>query len=423
MLRKRSRVEEVSPLQSPDSPTESVDLDQESFQESGEQEFVCGSDVDVHPSMDLELSVDAEPSVDVELSVDVQPSVNSPLSPFTMSPPTPPHPMPSVSLSSLGASASLSDEHSTQVSDADMNFVATVDDVGLLLQSMPQSMLRNMSPECKFTIFKNHFRPGIGYKFPSRQLDGCNRSCQHTYFSENPWFVYSKYEDGIFCLPCVLFASKPDLGQFVTKKFNTWSKKTKKFAFHNSREYHKLSLVRMEALESSMTRQHVSLSDRLKRIEASEIVANRYIIKCMADAILLCGKQCLALRGHRDDSTADEAKFNKGNFLALIDYSVRSGNSALQKHLSDGAKNATYTSKTIQNELIQCIGNHLREKVLDEIKVAKWFSVLCDEVTDISTKEQLSLVIRFVDSSYNIREEFLDFIVTDRITGEVIREC
>ena len=41
------------------------------------------------------------------------------------------------------------------------------------------------------------------------------------------------------------------------------------------------------------------------------MVANRYIIKCMVDAILLCGRHCL---GHRDDSTADEAKFN---FLAL----------------------------------------------------------------------------------------------------------
>lgn len=92
----------------------------------------------------------------------------------------------------------------------------------------------------------------------------------------------------------------------------------------------------------------------------------------------------------------------------------------LEKHLKEGAKHAMYTSKTIQNELIQCIGNHLRDKVLDEIRVAKWFSVLCDEITDISTKEQLSLVIRFVDSSCNIREEFLDFILTDRITGEVV---
>ncbi len=37
------------------------------------------------------------------------------------------------------------------------------------------------------------------------------------YLEENPGFVYSKAEDGIFCLPCVLFATKDNLGQFVCK--------------------------------------------------------------------------------------------------------------------------------------------------------------------------------------------------------------
>ena len=54
----------------------------------------------------------------------------------------------------------------------------------------------------------------------------------------------------------------------------------------------------------------------------------------MADAILFCDKQCIALRGHRDDSTAD-SEVNKGNFLVLLDYSARSGNAALAKHLKE----------------------------------------------------------------------------------------
>ncbi len=34
------------------------------------------------------------------------------------------------------------------------------------------------------------------------------------YLEENPEFVYSEAEDGIFCLPCVVFATKDNLGQF-----------------------------------------------------------------------------------------------------------------------------------------------------------------------------------------------------------------
>ena len=92
----------------------------------------------------------------------------------------------------------------------------------------------------------------------------------------------------------------------------------------------------------------------------------------------------------------------------------------MEKHLSDSAKNALYTSKTIQNQLIECIGNQIRDGIIKEIKLAKWYSILCDEVTDISMKEQLSFVIRFMDNNCCIRKEFLDFIYTDRITGEVL---
>ena len=68
------------------------------------------------------------------------------------------------------------------------------------------------------------------------------------------WFVYSKEEDGLFCLPCVLFASKEKLGQLVTEKFNHWTKKTSRFSNHNSKQYHKLAVTQAEALKSSHNR-------------------------------------------------------------------------------------------------------------------------------------------------------------------------
>ena len=36
--------------------------------------------------------------------------------------------------------------------------------------------------------------------------------------------------------------------------------------------------------------------------------------------------------------------------------------------------------------------------------------MLCDEVVDVTCKQQVSIVLTFVDSGRNIREEFLDFI-------------
>ena len=82
------------------------------------------------------------------------------------------------------------------------------------------------------------------------------------------------------------------------------------------------------------------------------------------------------------------------------------------------SKCCLYTSKTIQNEMILVVGSTIQKKIIDEIKAAKFFTILADEVTDCANLEQSSVVIRFVDGDKQIREEFLDFITVERITGD-----
>lgn len=86
-------------------------------------------------------------------------------------------------------------------------------------------------------------------------------------------------------------------------------------------------------------------------------------------------------------------------------------------------KTCKYTSPQIQNELVHIIGRDIIQKsTIDELKSAVYFSVLADEVTSHNV-EELSLCFRFVDASHNIREEFIDFIQLERITGEHIAEA
>ena len=86
-----------------------------------------------------------------------------------------------------------------------------------------------------------------------------------------------------------------------------------------------------------------------------------------------------------------------------------------------------YRSKNIQNELINISAELLRNGIVKEITRAKFFSFMADEAADVSVKEQLSLVIRFVDDKSNIREEFLEFIHCKNVTsGKAIytlQEC
>ena len=73
------------------------------------------------------------------------------------------------------------------------------------------------------------------------------------------------------------------------------------------------------------------------------------------------------------------------------------------------AKNTKYISPTIQNEIIDIIAyDFLQAKLIKEIKDAKFFSILADEVENHHV-EHLPICIRFVDANSSIREKFLEF--------------
>ena len=89
----------------------------------------------------------------------------------------------------------------------------------------------------------------------------------------------------------------------------------------------------------------------------------------------------------------------------------------LQEHFETASRNATYVSKTIQNEMITTAGKYIKDQLTAEIRASKYFSVIADEATDVSNKENLSLVIRFVDSTQTIREEFVGFHLCEEGTS------
>ena len=56
----------------------------------------------------------------------------------------------------------------------------------------------------------------------------------------------------------------------------------------------------------------------------------------------------------------------------------------------------------------------MRDKIIRKVKAAKWFSVIADEVTDVSNNEILSLNVRYWDNKHClIREDLLGFFECD----------
>lgn len=66
---------------------------------------------------------------------------------------------------------------------------------------------------------------------------------------------------------------------------------------------------------------------------------------------------------------------------------------------------AKYTSPTAQKEILHILANRVRNKIREEVGDAK-FCILVDEAKDASNKEQMAIVLRFVDVQGFLRERF-----------------
>lgn len=90
----------------------------------------------------------------------------------------------------------------------------------------------------------------------------------------------------------------------------------------------------------------------------------------------------------------------------------------MANHIEEGARNASYVSPKIQNEIISICNKLILEKLIVRIKKAEIFSVMCDETTDISTVEQMSLCVRIFDEkNFCVEDLFLQFIELSDVTG------
>ena len=62
-----------------------------------------------------------------------------------------------------------------------------------------------------------------------------------------------------------------------------------------------------------------------------------------------------------------------------------------KEHLETCGKNASYISKTTQNELLECIKEYIHDIIVDEIssqEIGSKYGMQADEVTDVSNSEQ-----------------------------------
>ena len=269
----------------------------------------------------------------------------------------------------------------------------------------------------KYQLIVSHFTPDRTYKFP--KTDG--RIFQHNWLNTYPWLRYSEVHNGGYCLPCVLFSSSPnDLraepGMLVKTPLTSFRKALELCNKHADKLYHKTAVTKLEAFRKVMTSQQPSIREQLNKAAAQMVATNRKKLRSITETIILCGRQNIPLRSHRDSGMDVECDTNvsRGNFWALLQFRVAAGDITLGEHLAKAPRNAIYTSPDVQNQVINILGDHIRGKILSKVREAQFFTLVADEVTDSSNMEQLSIVLRYVDpNDCCIKEDLVTFIECD----------
>lgn len=118
----------------------------------------------------------------------------------------------------------------------------------------------------------------------------------------------------------------------------------------------------------------------------------RHTLGVDIDVIMFCAENNLALRG----SNEKIGEASSGIFLSAVNM-IAKYNLKLKAHIDTYKKgNTFYFSSLIQNELIELMGTAVKIQIIEEVKVAKYFSILFDCIPDVSHQEQMSQILRYV---------------------------
>ncbi|XP_023729350.1 uncharacterized protein LOC111877033 [Lactuca sativa] len=251
------------------------------------------------------------------------------------------------------------------------------------------------------------------------------RNFQQAWFKKFWWLEYSEKKDVAFCFPYFLFNKKPirrvGSDTFTVTGFNRWKKvncgKDCAFIVHEGKtpaSAHNFSVRCYEDLKNQLCH----IENVIEKQTTQQVMDNILRLKVSIEAIKWLTFQACALRGH--DERPDS--INQGNFLELIKLLASYNKTIDDVVLENAPQNAKYASPDIQKEILRVLATNVQKAIRDEIGMAQ-FCLIVDESQDESKKEQMAIVVRFVDREGHVKERFLDLIHVKDTTSLTLKNA
>ena len=210
--------------------------------------------------------------------------------------------------------------------------------------------------------------------------------------------TYCRYcsRKGLLCL-----AKKEDT--FIDTGFDNWKKAHERFAQHTQSSLHKEAIFKIEQLK------HDSVHTLLCRHAIADQKLHREMLLNQLSTLRYLLRQGMAIRGHNDVDS------NLTQLLLLRSHEI--------PQLKSWLREKKYCSPEIQNEQISLMGLNVLRGLLSEIRNAEFYSIIADEASDVSHKEQLVVCIRWVDNDFEIHEDPIELINVPKTDANTLTTC
>ncbi|KAL5191809.1 Zinc finger MYM-type protein 1 [Glycine soja] len=201
--------------------------------------------------------------------------------------------------------------------------------------------------------------------------------------------------DKVHCFCCKLFGST-NVSQLAIEGTKDWKNLGSKLKSHETNREHIINMTKWIELEKRLTTKQTIDKHIQEQINKEKEHWEKVLLRIIA-IVKYLSKNNLAFRG------TNEKIYEKGNdnFLCLIEM-LAEFDPIMQEHVRRIKSNETrnhFLINTIQNEILEIIAFQVKQSIIEKVKDAKYFSVILDCTLDVSHQEQMTLILRCVDTS------------------------
>ncbi|CAN1164445.1 Zinc finger MYM-type protein 1 [Linum perenne] len=254
--------------------------------------------------------------------------------------------------------------------------------------------------------------------YQAREYEDKSRRFQESWYKSYTWLEYSPTTHKAYCFPCFLF-DETSSSTLVNDGFDNWKRvrKGKECVFLTHIGTSSSPHSKAVACASSLSLPSAHIDRVMERASRDEVLKHRLRLMAPISVLQTLAVQGSSFRGHNES----ESSLNRGNLIEWLEHLAEWREDVKSVVLKNAPGNAKYTSPLIQKELLAIMANRVRCAITEEVGDAS-FSILVDEAQDAAGREQMAIILRFVNSSDVLTERFFGIKSVVNTTSATLKE-